>query len=243
MARLLEDLLATARSRSVAFVDQQVDLSLLARHSVEEVRVLAAERGLRLTLRLTPGRSSSPTPRPCRGPSATSCPMPCASRPAAARSPSRRGRGRVGLARRARRGAGDRRGGPGAGVRPVRPSTRGDRHGGPRTGPGHRPAGRRGARGPDRAVQRACGWGARSCCGCPTAPSPGRASGRRSPRPGTPSAGDEAPPYARPPEMASRCRSVSSRMASSRSRIAVSSATVSPLNSPCPSSTSGAYIA
>ena len=55
MTRLLEDLLATARSRSVAFVDQQVDLSLLARQSVEEVRVLATERGLRLRLRLEPG--------------------------------------------------------------------------------------------------------------------------------------------------------------------------------------------
>ena len=50
-------------------------------------------------------------------------------------------------------------------------------------------------------------------------------------------------PYARPPAMPSRCRSVSSRMASRRSRIAVSSATVCPLNRPCPSSTSGAYIA
>ena len=55
MTRLLEDLLATARSRSVAFVDQPVDLSLLARQTVEEVRVLATERGLRLRLRLDPG--------------------------------------------------------------------------------------------------------------------------------------------------------------------------------------------
>ncbi|HET6969159.1 MAG TPA: HAMP domain-containing sensor histidine kinase [Ornithinibacter sp.] len=55
MTRLLEDLLATARSRSGAFVDQQVDLSRLARQAVEDVRVLADDRGLRLTLRLDPG--------------------------------------------------------------------------------------------------------------------------------------------------------------------------------------------
>lgn len=55
MTRLLEDLLATARSRSGAFVDQQVDLSRLARQTVEDARVLADERGLRLTLRLDPG--------------------------------------------------------------------------------------------------------------------------------------------------------------------------------------------
>ena len=57
MTRLLEDLLATARSRSGAFVDQQVDLSLLARQTVEEARVLATERGLRL----------DPAPRPGAG--------------------------------------------------------------------------------------------------------------------------------------------------------------------------------
>jgi signal transduction histidine kinase len=55
MTRLLEDLLATARSRSGAFVDQQVDLSRLARQTVEDVRVLADDRGLQLTLRLDPG--------------------------------------------------------------------------------------------------------------------------------------------------------------------------------------------
>jgi signal transduction histidine kinase len=55
MTRLLEDLLATARVRSGAFVEQQVDLSLLARQTVEEARVLATERGLRLALRLDPG--------------------------------------------------------------------------------------------------------------------------------------------------------------------------------------------
>ena len=47
MTRLLEDLLATARLRSGAFVEQQVDLSLLARQTVEEARVLATERVVR----------------------------------------------------------------------------------------------------------------------------------------------------------------------------------------------------
>jgi signal transduction histidine kinase len=55
MARLVEDLLATARSRSGAFIEREVDLSQLARGAVEEFRVLAEGRGLRLTLRLAPG--------------------------------------------------------------------------------------------------------------------------------------------------------------------------------------------
>jgi len=55
MTRLLEDLLATARSRSMAFVDEQLDLSNLARQTAEDVRVLAEARGLRLVLRLDPG--------------------------------------------------------------------------------------------------------------------------------------------------------------------------------------------
>ncbi|MGL5815957.1 MAG: sensor histidine kinase [Phycicoccus sp.] len=55
MARLVEDLLATARSRSGAFVDRQVDLSELAGRAVDELRLLADGRGLRFTLRLAPG--------------------------------------------------------------------------------------------------------------------------------------------------------------------------------------------
>lgn len=42
-------------SRSGAFVERHVDLSRLARSAVEEFRLLAEGRGLRLTLRLAPG--------------------------------------------------------------------------------------------------------------------------------------------------------------------------------------------
>jgi signal transduction histidine kinase len=55
MARLVEDLLATARSRSGAFVEREVDFSEVARGVVEEHRLIADGRGLRLTLRLAPG--------------------------------------------------------------------------------------------------------------------------------------------------------------------------------------------
>lgn len=55
MARLVEDLLATARSRSGAFVEREVDLSALTAGAVEELRLLAEGRGLRLTLRLAAG--------------------------------------------------------------------------------------------------------------------------------------------------------------------------------------------
>jgi signal transduction histidine kinase len=55
MARLVDDLLATARSRSGAFVDREVDLAGLSRNVAEEFRLLAQGRGLRLALRLAPG--------------------------------------------------------------------------------------------------------------------------------------------------------------------------------------------
>lgn len=55
MSRLLDDLLATARARSAAFVDREVDLVDLTRDVAEEYAVLAAERNLRLDLRLAPG--------------------------------------------------------------------------------------------------------------------------------------------------------------------------------------------
>ena len=55
MSRLLEDLLATARKRSAAFVDREVDLTEVARQVVEEYRLLGAERSLRFDLRLAPG--------------------------------------------------------------------------------------------------------------------------------------------------------------------------------------------
>lgn len=55
MSRLLDDLLATAKKRSAAFEEREVDLAALARASAEEYTVLAAERSLRLDLRLPPG--------------------------------------------------------------------------------------------------------------------------------------------------------------------------------------------
>jgi signal transduction histidine kinase len=55
MTGLLEDLLATARARSAAFVDEPVDLALLAQQVVEEFAQLAADRALRLTTRLPRG--------------------------------------------------------------------------------------------------------------------------------------------------------------------------------------------
>jgi signal transduction histidine kinase len=55
MSRLLEDLLATARRRSGAFEDRDVDLPAVAADAVEEHRVLADERGLHLRERLAAG--------------------------------------------------------------------------------------------------------------------------------------------------------------------------------------------
>ena len=55
MHRLLEDLLTAARLRSLAFSETSVDLAALATQAAEEYRVLAADHGLRLDLRLAPG--------------------------------------------------------------------------------------------------------------------------------------------------------------------------------------------
>jgi len=55
MSRLLEDLLATARRRSGSFADQKVDLHTFVAEVVEEHRLLAGERALRLTARLSTG--------------------------------------------------------------------------------------------------------------------------------------------------------------------------------------------
>ncbi|NHA66466.1 HAMP domain-containing histidine kinase [Phycicoccus sp. CMS6Z-2] len=55
MTGLLEDLLATARSRSGAFADEVVDLPRLAAEAVDEYRILSADRGLVLSLALPPG--------------------------------------------------------------------------------------------------------------------------------------------------------------------------------------------
>ncbi|AOX67713.1 two-component sensor histidine kinase [Curtobacterium sp. BH-2-1-1] len=55
MTRLLEDLLATARTRSEAFTDRDVDLAALGRSVAAEYRVLAAQRDLTVTERMHGG--------------------------------------------------------------------------------------------------------------------------------------------------------------------------------------------
>jgi signal transduction histidine kinase len=55
MSRLLDDLLATARKRSSAYVDREVDLAGLARNISAEYALLAAERSLQLDLRMASG--------------------------------------------------------------------------------------------------------------------------------------------------------------------------------------------
>lgn len=55
MSRLLEDLLATARRRSGSFADQPVDLESFCRDVVDEHRLLAQDRPLRVITRLSPG--------------------------------------------------------------------------------------------------------------------------------------------------------------------------------------------
>jgi signal transduction histidine kinase len=52
---LLDDLLATARKRSAAFVDREVDLAALTRTVTEEYALLATGRALQLDLRLSSG--------------------------------------------------------------------------------------------------------------------------------------------------------------------------------------------
>ncbi|TWD81971.1 signal transduction histidine kinase [Kribbella amoyensis] len=55
MTRLVEDLLASARRNSPAFVDADVDLAAIAGEAAEEYALLAADRELRLVRRLSPG--------------------------------------------------------------------------------------------------------------------------------------------------------------------------------------------
>ncbi|KQT94773.1 histidine kinase [Marmoricola sp. Leaf446] len=55
IATILDDLLATARQRSGAFDEEEVDLSVLATEVVEEHRLASEERSLRLQLRLERG--------------------------------------------------------------------------------------------------------------------------------------------------------------------------------------------
>lgn len=55
MTRLVEDLLASARRSSPAFVDADVDLAAIAAEAAEEYSLLAADRELHLVRRLAPG--------------------------------------------------------------------------------------------------------------------------------------------------------------------------------------------
>ncbi|PUB25942.1 signal transduction histidine kinase [Promicromonospora sp. AC04] len=55
MSRLLEDLLATARFRSEAFTDREVDLAALAEGAVRENRAVAERRGVSIAERTHPG--------------------------------------------------------------------------------------------------------------------------------------------------------------------------------------------
>jgi signal transduction histidine kinase len=55
MSRLLEDLLATARFRSEAFADREVDLAALAEGAVRDNRAVAERRGVSIVERTHPG--------------------------------------------------------------------------------------------------------------------------------------------------------------------------------------------
>lgn len=55
MTRLLEDLLATARTRSDAFTDRDVDIADVARTSAQEYRALADQRGMTIHERIAGG--------------------------------------------------------------------------------------------------------------------------------------------------------------------------------------------
>ncbi|MET9311983.1 HAMP domain-containing sensor histidine kinase [Kribbella sp. NPDC003505] len=55
MTRLVEDLLASARRSSPAFVDADVELATIAGEAAEEYELLAADRELRVVRRLAPG--------------------------------------------------------------------------------------------------------------------------------------------------------------------------------------------
>lgn len=55
MSRLLDDLLASARKRSTAFADADIDLADLTRTAVTEHTLLADERALRMDLRVAAG--------------------------------------------------------------------------------------------------------------------------------------------------------------------------------------------
>ena len=124
MSRLLDDLLATARKRSSAFVDRDVDLAGLARNISAEYARLAAERSLQLDLRLASGRSSTPIRPRSTGPCRTCCPTRSAWHRRAARSPSPPAAAGLGLGGSPRRGSRDRRRGSGPDLRPLPPRLR-----------------------------------------------------------------------------------------------------------------------
>ncbi|MFD3400871.1 sensor histidine kinase [Kribbella sp. NPDC058693] len=59
MTRLVEDLLASARRSSPAFVDADVDLAAIAGEAAEEYELLAADRELHVVRRLAPGPTAA----------------------------------------------------------------------------------------------------------------------------------------------------------------------------------------
>ncbi|TCN44073.1 signal transduction histidine kinase [Kribbella orskensis] len=66
MTRLVEDLLASARRSSPAFVDADVDLAAIAGEAAEEYALLAADRELHLVRRLAPGPIAAGDPQALR---------------------------------------------------------------------------------------------------------------------------------------------------------------------------------
>jgi signal transduction histidine kinase len=59
MTRLVEDLLASARRSSPAFVDADVDLASIAGEAAEEYQLIAADRELHVVRRLSPGPTAA----------------------------------------------------------------------------------------------------------------------------------------------------------------------------------------
>jgi signal transduction histidine kinase len=59
MTRLVEDLLASARRSSPAFVDADVDLAAIAGEAAEEYQLLASDRELHVVRRLSPGPTAA----------------------------------------------------------------------------------------------------------------------------------------------------------------------------------------
>ena len=150
MSRLLDDLLATARKRSAAFVDREVDLA--GRGPRRGRRVHAAGGRASAAARAPAGRrdrSSTPTRRSLDR--ALSNLLSNAVRLAPAGSVVTVAGGQpagLGLGRRPRPGPGHPRRGTRPGLRPLPPGTGVSRASGSGPGPGHRPADRREPRGP-----------------------------------------------------------------------------------------------